>query len=95
MAGLKLPIVEISHPEAEAVIGGFIYHGTAVAGLQNLYIFGDLSGKIWSLKEDPANTFTRTLLVSPGFNISSFGQDAAGELYVVDVGGRVLKIIQQ
>jgi glucose/arabinose dehydrogenase len=95
MAGLQLPIVEISHPEAEAVIGGFVYHGTAVAGLQNLYIFGDLSGKIWSLKEDPANTFTRTLLVSPGFNISSFGQDAAGELYVVDVGGRVLKIIQQ
>jgi hypothetical protein len=90
-----LPIVEISHPEAEAVIGGFVYHGTAVAGLQNLYIFGDLSGKIWSLKEDPANTFTRTLLASPGFNISSFGQDAAGELYVVDVGGRVLKIIQQ
>jgi len=95
MAVLQLPIVEISHPEAEAVIGGFVYHGTAVAGLQNLYIFGDLSGKIWSLKEDPANTFTRTLLVSPGFNISSFGQDAAGELYVVDVGGRVLKIIQQ
>ena len=95
MAGLQLPIVEISHPEAEAVIGGFVYHGTAVAGLQNLYIFGDLSGKIWSLKEDPANTFTRTLLVSPGFNISSFGQDAAGELYVVDVDGRVLKIIQQ
>lgn len=93
MAGLELPMVEISHPEAEAVIGGFIYHGTAVAGLQNQYIFGDLSGKIWSLQENPANTFTRTLLLSPGFNISSFGQDAAGELYVVDVGGRVFKII--
>lgn len=95
VAGLQLPIVEISHPEAEAVIGGFVYHGTAIAGLQNQYIFGDLSGKIWSLQENPANTFTRTLLLSPGFNISSFGQDAAGELYVVDVSGRVLKIIQQ
>ena len=95
MAGLQLPIIEISHPEAEAVIGGFIYHGTAAAGLQNQYIFGDLSGKIWSLKENPANTFSRTLLLSPGFNISSFGQDAAGELYVVDVNGRVLKIVQQ
>ena len=95
MAGLQLPIVEISHPEAEAVIGGFVYHGTALAGLQNMYIFGDLSGKIWSLQENPANTFNRTLLLSPGFNISSFGQDAAGELYVVDVNGRVLKIVQQ
>jgi glucose/arabinose dehydrogenase len=95
MAGLMLPIAEISHPEAEAVIGGFIYHGTAVAGMQNMYIFGDLSGKIWSLNESPANTFSRTLLLSPGFSISSFGQDAAGELYVVDVGGKVFKIIQQ
>lgn len=95
MAGLQLPIVEIGHPEAEAVIGGFVYHGTAVASLQNQYIFGDLSGKIWSLQENPANTFNRTLLLSPGFNISSFGQDAAGELYMVDVSGRVLKILPQ
>ncbi|HLK52037.1 MAG TPA: PQQ-dependent sugar dehydrogenase, partial [Candidatus Angelobacter sp.] len=31
MTGLSLPIIEISHPEAIAVIGGFVYHGTAVA----------------------------------------------------------------
>jgi hypothetical protein len=63
--------------------------------LQNQYVFGDLSGKIWSLQENPANTFNRTLLLNPGFNISSFGQDAAGELYVVDVAGRVLKVTGQ
>jgi hypothetical protein len=34
------------------------------------------------------------VLAATGFNISSFGQDAAGELYVVDIsGGRVLKIV--
>jgi glucose/arabinose dehydrogenase len=94
MAGLNLPIVEISHPEAEAVIGGFIYHGTALTGMQGRYIFGDLSGKIWSLTENSANMFTRSVLAATGFNISSFGQDAAGELYVVDIsGGRVLKIV--
>jgi len=96
MSGLSLPIIEISHPEAEAVIGGFVYHGTAVAGMQGMYIFGDLSGKIWSLTEGPAGTFTRALLLNPGFNISSFGQDAAGELYVVDIsGGRILKLVPQ
>jgi len=95
MAGLKLPIVEISHPEAEAVIGGFIYHGTAVAALQNLYIFGDLSGKDLESKRGSCQHLTRTLLVSPGFNISSLARRRRGELYVVDVGGRVLKIIQQ
>jgi glucose/arabinose dehydrogenase len=93
-SGLSLPIVEISHPEAEAVIGGFVYHGTAVAGMQGMYIFGDLSGKIWSLTESSPNNFTRATLLTPGFNISSFGQDAAGELYVVDIsGGRIVKIV--
>jgi glucose/arabinose dehydrogenase len=92
-AGLSLPIIEISHPEAVAVIGGFVYHGSALAGAQGMYIFGDLTGKIWTLTENPPNTFTRTLLSSPGFSISSFGQDTAGELYVVDEGGRVLKIV--
>jgi glucose/arabinose dehydrogenase len=96
MSGLSLPIIEISHPAAEAVIGGFVYHGTAVAGMQGMYIFGDLSGKIWGLAEGPAGTFTRALLLNPGFNISSFGQDAAGELYVVDIsGGRILKLVPQ
>ncbi|HMC30636.1 MAG TPA: glucose dehydrogenase, partial [Candidatus Angelobacter sp.] len=91
---LSLPIMEISHPEAEAVIGGFVYHGTALAGMQGMYIFGDLSGKIWSLTENSPNMFTRSVLASPGFNISSFGQDSAGELYVMDIsGGRVLKIV--
>ena len=94
MTGLSLPIIEIPHPEAEAVIGGFVYHGTAVAGMQGMYIFGDLSGKIWSLAQGSSNTFTRSQLADENFNISSFGQDAAGELYVVDIsGGRVLKII--
>jgi glucose/arabinose dehydrogenase len=94
MAGLILPIVEIPHPEGEAVIGGFVYHGTTLAGMQGRYIFGDLNGQIWSLTENAPNTFTRALILKPGFNISSFGQDFAGELYVVDIsGGRVLKIV--
>ncbi|HKV94238.1 MAG TPA: PQQ-dependent sugar dehydrogenase [Candidatus Angelobacter sp.] len=96
MTGLSLPIVEIPHPEAEAVIGGFVYHGTALIGMQGAYIFGDLNGKIWKLTEGPPNTFTRSQLATENFNISSFGQDAAGELYVTDIsGGRVLKLVPQ
>ena len=94
MAGLTLPITEISHPEGEAVIGGFVYHGQAIPGLDGMYVFGDLNGKIWTLTENTANTFTRSQLMDAGFNISSFGRDPAGELYVVDISaGRVLKIV--
>lgn len=96
MTGLSLPIIEIAHPEAVAVIGGFVYHGSAIPSLRNIYVFGDLTGKIWSLTEGSPNTFTRSTLMTLGFNISSFGQDASGELYIVDIqNGRVLKIVSQ
>ena len=49
---------------------------------------------LWSLTES-GNTWTRTLLLTTGRTISSFGQDAAGEVYVVDLGGSVLKLAAQ
>jgi glucose/arabinose dehydrogenase len=95
MTGKILPIAEYSHSEGIAIIGGYVYKGSAIPSLANAYIFGDLTGKIWSLTESPANTFTRTQLLNTGRTISSFGQDAAGEVYVVDLGGSVLKLVAQ
>jgi glucose/arabinose dehydrogenase len=92
MTNKILPIAEYSHSEGIAIIGGYVYKGSAIPGLANAYIFGDLTGKIWSLTESPANTFTRTQLLSTGRTISSFGQDAAGEVYAVDLNGSVLKL---
>ncbi len=85
------PIAEYSHSEGIAVIGGYVYKGS-ISGLANAYIFGDLTGKIWRLTESPANTWTRTQLLSTSRTISSFGQDSAGEVYVVDYSGSVLKL---
>ena len=90
-----LPIAEYDHSEGVAVIGGFVYKGSAIPSLANAYIFGDLTGKIWSLTEGPPNTFTRTQLLSTGRTITTFGQDAAGEVYVVDQSGSVLKLVAQ
>lgn len=94
-AGLILPIAEIPHPEGEAVIGGFVYHGSAVPGLQGQYIFGDLNGKIWTLQQQSSGTFTRTLLLTTQLGITSFGQDQSGELYVTALNGEVAKIVAQ
>jgi hypothetical protein len=95
MTNKILPIAEYDHSEGIAVIGGYVYKGSAIPSLANAYIFGDLTGKIWSLTEAPANTFTRTQLLSTGRTITSFGQDAAGEVYVVDRSGSVLKLVSQ
>ena len=90
------PIAEYSHSEGEAVMGGYVYRGTAIPGLAGAYVFGDyISGTMWELVEAPAGTWTRTMLLSTGLNMSSFGQDVAGELYLVDYGGNVLKLAAQ
>jgi glucose/arabinose dehydrogenase len=96
MAGLTMPIAEYGHSEGEAVMGGFVYKGSAIPGLAGAYIFADyISGTMWELVEAPAGMWTRTKLLSTGRNISSFGQDTAGELYVVDYSGSVLKLESQ
>ena len=52
-SGKVLPIAEYDHSIGIAIIGGFVYKGTAIPSLANKYIFGDLSGKIFSLTESP------------------------------------------
>jgi len=95
MSNKILPILEYSHTDGIAVIGGYFYKGSAIPNLANKYIFADLTGKIWSLTEAPANTFTRANLLDTGLTLTSFGRDAAGELYVLDYNGNVLKLVLQ
>ncbi len=93
MAGLILPIAEYDHTEGDAVIGGYVYRGTAIPQLVGAYLMGDFgSGRIWILQETSPGTFTRSLQLMTGRSISSFGQDLAGEVYVVDYSGSVLRL---
>lgn len=95
MTNKILPIFEYSHADGIAVIGGYHYKGTAIPSLANKYIFADLTGKIWSLTEAPANTWTRANLLATGLTLTSFGKDASGELYLLDYNGNVLKLVLQ
>jgi glucose/arabinose dehydrogenase len=96
MTGLILPIAEYGHTEGDAVIGGYVYKGSAIPSLAGAYVFSDNgSGTIWDLVENPPGTWTRYQLLSSGRSISSLGQDVAGEIYFVDYGGNVLKLIAQ
>ena len=95
-AGLILPIMEYAHNAngGEAIIGGFVYRGSAIAGLAGAHVFGDLSrGHIWAGVQDSSGSWSQTLVLNHNLTVSSFGQDAAGELYVVDYGnGAVLRL---
>jgi len=91
-AGLTLPVIEYSHQEGCAIIGGYVYRGKALPGLQGSYIYGDYcKGTIWAARWD-GGWKTRLLLRSK-LQISSFGEDESGELYVVDYRGGVYKLV--
>ena len=93
--GLTPPIAEYSHSEGQAIIGGYVYRGTAIPALRGIYVFGDyISGKIWGLRLVSPGTWRRVLLLSSGKFISGFGQDAAGELYVLDYNNGIVYSIQ-
>ena len=59
-----------------------------------MYLFGDFgSGTIWGLFPQGGGVYSRQIMVNAGFPISSFGQANDGELYVVDYGGRLFRIL--
>jgi uncharacterized repeat protein (TIGR01451 family) len=82
---LTLPIFDYDHGGGRcAVIGGYRYRGTQVSGLAGTYVYGDLctgviSGATFS------GTWTTAPLLPSGFQISTFGEDQAGELYVANL----------
>jgi glucose/arabinose dehydrogenase len=98
MTGLSMPVVEYSHGQGCSVSGGYVYRGTAIPWLRGTYFYGDFcSGRIWTLRFQngmAADAVERTMdLESQGLDIAGFGQDYAGEVYVVDrTGGRVFRV---
>ena len=91
---LVWPVNQYSHSVGDAVIGGYVYRGSAIPALRGYYLFADeVSGRVWMMKGAAG---TRVLAAGLDGNVphpSSFGQDAAGELYIVSLDGAVYKII--
>ncbi len=92
--GLTEPVHEYSQSQGCSVTGGHVYRGPALAELAGTYVFADYcAGTIWGLFREAGGGWSRTTLLESGFAISSFGEDEAGGLYVLDYsGGRVLKL---
>ncbi len=91
LTGITLPVAEYGHDDGCAVIGGYVYRGTRLPGLVGRYLYGDFcSNRIWSFVRDGARLTSQVELtddLDPTHalgGITSFGEDAAGELYVVD-----------
>jgi glucose/arabinose dehydrogenase len=88
-----MPILEYDHGGGRcSITGGYVYRGEQIPGLQGYYFYGDwCSGTIWAAQRDNAGDWSTTVSLQSGRQISSFGEDEAGELYLVDYGGAVLR----
>ncbi len=83
------PILVYGHNPGCSVTGGFLYRGD-IAGLNGRYVFGDFcSGVIWFSSES-AGVWSTEVFLDTTMDISSFGEDDHGELFVLDHDGGVV-----
>jgi glucose/arabinose dehydrogenase len=101
IGNLVPPIAEYPHENAPlcngSVTGGYVYRGFNIPGLRGWYLYGDFcSGKIFRLRYEDGS-----LLAPPAdagielLGLSAFGQDGFGEMYALELDGRVFRIDPQ
>jgi glucose/arabinose dehydrogenase len=92
--GLTLPVAEYRHGAGDcSVTGGFVYRGAEHPALQGIYFYADFcTGRLWGLRRNGV-VWENQLLLDTALQISSFGEDEAGNLYLADFGvGDIYKI---
>jgi len=99
--GFTAPVVEYGHDAGCSITGGYVYRGRAVPDLDGVYFYGDYcSGFVRSFRyangvATDERDWTSSLRTSSGgamAGLSSFGQDARGELYLLLLGGEIYRI---
>ncbi|MCC7371553.1 MAG: PQQ-dependent sugar dehydrogenase [Chloroflexi bacterium] len=81
------PVAEYGRGGGCSVTGGYVYRGSASPSLQGLYFFGDFcTGRVWSLDRQ-GDGWRMTEQLQQAIQISSFGEDEAGEVYLTTFSG--------
>jgi glucose/arabinose dehydrogenase len=93
LPGAVRPILEYGRDQGATVIGGFVYRGSDIPGLQGAYVFGDFfNPAIRAIVRDGSRIRVRTELGVEVPNLSAFGQDHEGELYALSLSGPVYRL---
>ena len=95
--GLTLPVLDYDHSNGNcSVTGGYVYRGSAIPGIQGTYFYADYCAgwvKSFVYRKGAATDHKDWKSLSPGGNITSFGEDGQGELYILTSQGGVYRII--
>lgn len=104
--GMVDPVLVYNRSFGASITGGHVVHSDRLPGLNGQYVFADfISGRIWSRPADGSTLtmgavteWTSVLNAGGAGTISSvvgFGEGAAGELYLVEIGGRVVQVVPE
>lgn len=90
------PIFEYSHDEGASITGGFVYRGTRVPELDGVYLFSDFAAAtLRGLVVTDGRLDQQAVIPTTGdpmSQVSSFAEDAAGDVYVLNLSGQILRI---
>lgn len=94
--GLELPVLEYGHDNGQcSITGGFVYRGSAIAELAGTYFYADYcAGWVRSFRFNGTASEKRDWSLGSIGSITSFGEDADGELYLTTATGRVYKLVR-
>lgn len=85
----RKPLRTYAHSGHCSVTGGYAYRGPGYSAWQGRYIYGDYcSGHVWVIDTSGSVRVSR----DTKYNISGFGEDGAGRLFMTDLGGRILLV---
>lgn len=91
-SGLMDPIIEHTHDDAQSITGGYVYRGERFPELTGGYIYGDfITGNVWMLFYN-GNKVTQHHLIGNVPQLSSFGEDAQGEIYLLSLKGQIYSL---
>lgn len=86
------PVLEYDHETGCSVTGGYVYRGASLPQLRGTYFFGDFcTGQVWAAARQGNGFVVRRLAETAG-QLSAFGEDQAGELFLVTLTGRLLRL---
>ena len=84
------PIAEYGRDLGCSITGGYVYRGQRLPALRGVYLYADFcSGRIWGLRHDGERVTEQAQLARASFQVPSFGEDEAGEVYVLGFDGGI------
>jgi glucose/arabinose dehydrogenase len=95
--GLTGPVLDYDHPDGCSVTGGYVYRGSGIPALEGTYFYSDYCGgwvRSFRFSGGQATDQRDWPALRPGGSVTSFGQDATGELYILTAEGGVYQNVQ-